>query len=119
MEPFRKWATWTSLDADSPPPTTNDEIGHVFISYVREDSDRVDAVQSALETVGFQVWRDVKNLWPGDRWKTNLRAAIQEGALAFVPYFSHATAERETSTMFEELTWAADESSAAWGGSFT
>jgi hypothetical protein len=84
-------------------------LGHVFLSYVREDSERVDKLQRQLEAAGFNVWRDVKNLWPGDLWKQKLRIAIKENALAFVPCFSEATAARLKSTMFEELTWAAEE----------
>jgi glycine cleavage system regulatory protein len=33
-------------------------IGHAFISYVREDSLKVDMLQRALETAGVRVWRD-------------------------------------------------------------
>ena len=39
--------------------------GHVFISYVREDSAPVDRLQRALEHAGILVWRDTLDLWPG------------------------------------------------------
>jgi hypothetical protein len=40
--------------------------GHVFISYVREDSRRVDRLQQVLQSAGIRVWRDTANLWPGE-----------------------------------------------------
>ena len=83
--------------------------GHVFISYVREDSARVDAIQSRIEEAGIPVWRDVKDLWPGEVWKRKLREAITAKALAVIPCFSSNTAKRPRSTMFEELSWAAEE----------
>lgn len=91
------------------PLTQGNREGHVFLSCVREDADRVDRLQSELEVAGFEGWRDVKNLWPGDRWKPKLREAIQESSLTFVACFSEATVRRAESTMFEELTWAAQE----------
>jgi TIR domain len=39
--------------------------GHVFISYVREDRDRVDQLEAALKAQGIPVWRDTNDLWPG------------------------------------------------------
>ncbi len=43
--------------------------GHVFISYVREDSDHVDRLQRALQAAGIPVWRDTADLWPGEDWR--------------------------------------------------
>lgn len=86
-----------------------DPDGYVFISYVRSDRRRVDQLQSALEAAGLRVWRDVKNLAPGDRWKSRLRAAIGEDALAFLPCLSKNTEHRTRSVMYKELLWAAEE----------
>lgn len=33
--------------------------GHVFISYVREDAERVDQLERELTEAGFRVWRDI------------------------------------------------------------
>jgi hypothetical protein len=74
---------------------------NVFISYVREDSADVDHLQDNLEAGGLAVWRDVKNLWPGDVWKQKIEVAIRNETLAFVPCFSHASVSRPSSTMFE------------------
>lgn len=104
-----KWATWTEETDGQMQPSGDITEGHVFVSYVREDASRVDDLEGDLEAAGLPVWRDVKRLWPGDRWKRELRKAIQQGALAFVPCFSAATVARSRSVMFEELTWAAEE----------
>lgn len=82
---------------------------HVFISYMREDSERVDRLERQLEAAGLPVWRDVRNLWPGDLWKRRLGDAIGADALAFVACFSRATELRARSVMFEELHLAAEE----------
>jgi hypothetical protein len=83
--------------------------GHAFISYVREDGARVDALESFLDAAGIRVWRDKNELWPGDDWKIEIRRAIQNGTLAFVACFSENSAAREKSYQNEELVLAAEE----------
>ena len=53
--------------------------GHVFISYVSEDSPTVDRLQQDLGKAGIKVWRDRTSLGPGDRWKDEIRRAISSG----------------------------------------
>lgn len=55
--------------------------GHVFISYVREDSEQVDALQRVLDDIEIPVWRDTASLWPGDSWRDVIRRAITDDAL--------------------------------------
>jgi hypothetical protein len=85
------------------------EGSHVFVSYVREDSETVDHLQSDLEGAGLVVWRDVKNIWPGEVWKTKIRSAIEQDSLGFVPCFSKQSMTRGRSYMYGELRLAADE----------
>jgi hypothetical protein len=84
-------------------------VAHVFISYVREDGERVDRLETDLQVAGLDIWRDVEKLWPGDLWKRKLEKAVRTDAMAFVPCFSDASAERDQSVMFEELVWAVEE----------
>lgn len=79
---------------------------HVFISYVSEDEERADQLQSAFEAAGVRVWRDKTNLPPGSDWATEIRNAISKRSLAFVPCFSRASASRQRSYQNEELTVA-------------
>ncbi|MGI5487967.1 toll/interleukin-1 receptor domain-containing protein [Microtetraspora malaysiensis] len=83
--------------------------GHAFISYVREDKERVDRLQDILESAGIRVWRDTDNLWPGQDWKIEVRNAITSGSLAFIACFSEHTQAREISYQNEELILAVDQ----------
>lgn len=80
--------------------------GHVFLSYVREDTDAVDRLQADLEAAGLRVWRDTEDLWPGDDWSMKIREAIQGDALVFLACFSTASAARNRTYQNEELVVA-------------
>jgi hypothetical protein len=82
--------------------------GHVFISYVTDDSELVDRLQADLEGNGIAVWRDRTSLGSGERWKDAIRHAIQSGTF-FVCCFSEASKARNRSYMNEELTVAVEE----------
>jgi hypothetical protein len=84
-------------------------VGHVFISYVREDSGSVDDLQHVLESAGISVWRDVADIWPGQDWRARIRSAISQDALAFIACFSRASVERQRSYQNEELMLAIDQ----------
>src|SRR3954470_23258817 len=85
------------------------EDDHAFISYVREDSDRVDRIQRMLEAAGVRVWRDTARLWPGEDWRARIRDAIANNSLSFIACFSHASEARDISVQNEELYLAADQ----------
>lgn len=84
-------------------------VGHVFISYVREDSRRVDRLQRKLEAAGIPVWRDTADLWPGEDWRAKIRRAITDNALVFVACFSRASLARSKSYQNEELILAIEQ----------
>jgi hypothetical protein len=83
--------------------------GHAFISYVREDSAEVDALQETLEDAGIPVWRDTSSLWPGENWRAKIREAINADALVFIACFSTRSAARQRSYQNEELLLAIDQ----------
>ncbi|WP_156726052.1 toll/interleukin-1 receptor domain-containing protein [Streptomyces apocyni] len=88
----------------------SDEVGkHVFISYVREDSDQVDGLCAVLEAAQIPYWRDRKDLGPGDAWRAKIRAAIRDGSLVFLACFSDNSRAKARSYMNEELTLAVEE----------
>ena len=87
----------------------NEIAGHVFISYVREDSDRVDRLQRILEAAGIQVWRDTADLWPGEEWRLKIRSAITDNALVFIACFSEASLARRMSYQNVELALAIEQ----------
>lgn len=82
---------------------------HVFVSYVREDSDQVDALCKILEASGIPYWRDRTSLAPGDAWKAKIKQAIRDGSLVFLACFSDNSRARDKSHMNEELTLAIEE----------
>jgi TIR domain len=90
-------------------PSVDESVGHAFISYVREDCERVDKLQQALEAVGVRVWRDTKDLWPGQDWRRMIRRAITSNALVFIACFSTHSAARTTSYQNEELVLAVEQ----------
>ncbi len=81
----------------------------VFISYVREDSARVDRLQRALESAGIAVWRDTAALWPGEDWRAKIHEAITGSALVFLACFSRNSLARKKSYQNEELVLAIEE----------
>lgn len=82
---------------------------HVFISYVREDSDRVDGLCAVLEAAQIPYWRDRQDLGPGDAWRAEIRAAIRDGSLVFLACFSDNSRAKDKSYMNEELSLAVEE----------
>jgi len=84
-------------------------VGHVFISYVREDSDHVDRLQRALQAAGISVWRDTADLWPGKDWRARIRAAVTSNALVFLACFSISSLARTKSYQNEELVLAIEQ----------
>lgn len=83
--------------------------GHAFISYVHEDAGHVDDLQRDLEAARVPVWRDTNRLFPGQDWRTVIRHAISDNALAFIACFSANSAGRVKSYQNEELVLAIDQ----------
>ena len=83
--------------------------GHAFISYVREDSEHVNRLEAALEAAGIRVWRDTKDLWPGEDWRLKIYSAITGGSLAFLACFSRNSEAKESTHQSEEVLLAIEE----------
>ena len=83
-------------------------MAHVFISYVREDSELVEILTRNLKRNGIGVWIDKHELAGGSRWKREIREAIRKG-LYFLSVHSHQRAEKEETYSIEELLFAIEE----------
>jgi hypothetical protein len=81
---------------------------HVFISYVRQDSELIDRLVRDLESQSVGVWLDRNEIQPGVRWKDAIRSAIQAGSL-FLACFSREYSARDRNFMNEELILAIEE----------
>ena len=90
-------------------PPARRRTGHAFISYVRQDAERVDRLQRMLEAAGVPVWRDTADLWPGDDWRARIRHAITEDALVFLLCLSQNSLARQESWQHEELILAIEQ----------
>jgi len=84
-------------------------LGHVFISYVREDSHEVDKLQRTLEAAGVSVWRDTADLWPGEDWRAKIRRSIADNVLVFIACFSSRSVARQKSYQNEEILLAIEQ----------
>jgi hypothetical protein len=106
--PGRNGASSKSL-VPGPGAAGSPSRGHAFISYVREDSGKVDVLQRMLQAAGIPVWRDTASLWPGEDWRAKIRGAITRDALVFIACFSCHSAARQRSYQNEELLLAIDQ----------
>jgi hypothetical protein len=96
-------------EAEQPRPPDAGARGHVFISYVGEDSERVSWLERQLEAADVQVWRDKRHLWPGEDWSAKIRQAIQNDALVFIACFSSQSLARVQSYQNEEIALAIEQ----------
>ena len=90
----------------------------IFISYIREDANRVARLRKELEKANFQVWQDIDGIEPGKIWKDEIRKAIEDGGL-FVACFSIRYWSKIKTYMNEELIFAIEQlrlhpSNSAW-----
>ena len=49
----------------------------VFLSYAREDEEKVENLYQRLSDEGFKPWMDTKDILPGEKWPSSIRKAIQ------------------------------------------
>jgi len=83
-------------------------MSHIFISYVREDADKVNLLSEDLQSYGIDIWLDRNSITPGVRWKRAIRDAIQNGAF-FIACFSSEYNNKTKSYMNEEIITAIEE----------
>jgi hypothetical protein len=49
----------------------------IFLSYAREDEEKVENLYQRLSDAGFKPWMDKKDILPGERWKSSIQIAIR------------------------------------------
>jgi CheY-like chemotaxis protein len=54
------------------------ERRRVFLSYAREDRERVLEIHAELVSQGYLPWMDVKSIIPGKEWEPEIDAAIED-----------------------------------------
>jgi molecular chaperone DnaK (HSP70) len=80
-------------------------MSHVFISYVRDNSEIVDRLVRDLRHAGVTVWLDRDAIQPGARWNEALEAAIRHGGF-FIACYSREYLARTATYMDQELALA-------------
>ena len=114
--PTHHFAMLTDSNLDHYPKTSfssdlgqDEMVKHVFISYVRDDSTKVDTLCAHMREEGIKVWQDRSALQPGQQWPAAIRCAISEKAFAFIACFSKNYEKQDRTYMNEELVLAVDE----------
>jgi len=51
--------------------------GVIFLSYAREDRDKVENLHGRLSDAGFKPWMDTKEILPGEAWAFGIQKAIR------------------------------------------
>ena len=78
---------------------------YAFISYSKDDRDRVRVLVKELENIGFDVWMDVLDIKPGEEWTKVLEDAIKNAG-AFLVILTPSAAESQF--VRNEITVALD-----------
>ena len=81
------------------------EPGAVFLSYASEDRSEVEAIRSALEKVGVDVWFDKDALKAGENFSEAIASYIERCSL-FLPVLSRSTLSGERRFFRQEWSQA-------------
>lgn len=79
----------------------------VFISYVREDEEVIDALVNSLSDLGIQTWMDRSDLEAARAWRDEIREQIEEKARLFAVLVSDYSNAAPESIYHEEIRLAA------------
>jgi hypothetical protein len=66
----------------------------IFISYIRQDFQRINVIAEALEYAGFNVWLDRNKILPGQQWELLIRREINRCNYFLSCWSSRAAAKR-------------------------
>jgi len=56
----------------------------IFISYAREDAERVKLLYQRLMDTGFQPWLDREHILPGQQWEQAIKSALKQSDFVLV-----------------------------------
>jgi TIR domain len=69
------------------------EIVQIFLSYARQDREKVDELYQRLSEAGYKPWMDTKDILPGENFRLAIEKAIQSADF-FVPCLSGNSVDR-------------------------
>jgi TIR domain/Effector-associated domain 7 len=50
----------------------------IFLSYAREDTQKVESLYQQLSDAGFRPWMDTKDILAGEKWQRSIQHALQQ-----------------------------------------
>jgi len=66
----------------------------VFLSYVREDEEKVNNLYQKLSDAGFKPWMDKRDILPGERWELSIQRAIRHSDFFLVCLSANSVSKR-------------------------
>ena len=82
-------------------------FGKTFISYARQDQERVETIYRRIQDQGYKPWMDVHDLKPGEDWLRAIYDAIEESKI-FIAILSNNSVSRR-GVLQKELKKALDQ----------
>jgi hypothetical protein len=82
-------------------------VPFVFLSYAREDSEKVQQINSELRDKGILTWFDKQDLLPGDNWQTKIEEAIETSD--YILIFLSPKSINKRGTFQREMKYALDQ----------
>lgn len=96
-------AQWKQRNPNSAKPKT------VFLSYTRADTEAVENIKRAIESIGnISCWFDKRELKPGDDWREKIVVNIRSADL-FIPLLSDNSLNHEDGYVQEEWSQGVNE----------
>ncbi|OHX36006.1 hypothetical protein BJL95_22400 [Methylomonas sp. LWB] len=86
-----------------------DISNRVFLSYAKENEDKVDDVYQLLNASGVDVWMDKYDLVGGQNWDSTIKSEIEKSAV-FVAFLSSASVSK-TGIVQKEFKFALEQQS--------
>lgn len=84
-----------------------DKSPHVFLSYAREDADKVDDIYQFLKASGINAWMDKHDLIGGQNWNRHIKNMIEK-SVVFVAFLSKSSVKK-SGIVQQEFRYAIDQ----------
>lgn len=69
-------------------------IPHIFLSYAREDFERVLELYDRLHATGFKPWIDKRDILPGEKWEHSIWKAVRRSDFFLICLSANSVSKR-------------------------
>jgi TIR domain len=69
-------------------------VPQIFLSYTRSDSNEVESLYRRLQQEGFRPWMDIRDILPGEIWKSRIKKEIRRSDFFFACLSKKAIGKR-------------------------